>query len=253
MSVTAKLVRVFKVDTQIRDLQTRLKAAEKFLADQDKDVVSLDGKKAALETQIRQHTLSIADKEGEVQRLDAKMNTLREQMNNAQTNKEYKAFLTEVNTYKAERDKHEAAAIELMGKNDELKKQLEQLAKQREDRGKIRDVASGEREARYKEIEGRLNELKSQYVEAVKDVPNETMVMFKRLLDQRGELAMGLVEVQDRRRHEYNCGACMMSIPVDKVSRLLSGGELTTCVSCQCVLYLDDETTKLLQPQPAKK
>jgi uncharacterized protein len=253
MSVTAKLVRVFKVDTQIRGLQTRLKAAEKFLADQDKDVQTLETKKASLESQHRQQALAIADKEGEVKRLDAKMETIREQMNNAQTNKEYKAFLTEVNTFKAERDKHEAAALELMTKNDELKKQLDDISKQREDRSKIREVASGDRDERYREIEGRLNELKAQYAEAVKDVPSELLPGFKRLMDQRGELAMGVVEVQDRRRHEYNCGACMMSIPVDKVSKLLSSGEMTTCVSCQCVLYLDEETTKLLQPAPAKK
>lgn len=253
MSVTAKLVRVFNVERQIRGLQGRLKSAEKFLADQDKDALGLDAKKASLDAQIKQNAVGTADREGEMKRLDAKMATLREQMNNAQTNKEYKAFLTELNTFKAERDKFEQGALELMTKADELKRQVEEINRQREDRDKIRKVASGERDERYNEIEGRLNELKAQLAEAVKDVPGDALSMFKRLLDQRGEAAMGAVEVQDRRRHEYNCGACMMSIPVDKVARLLSSGELTTCVSCQCVLYLDEETTKLLQPQPAKK
>ncbi|MFN9972984.1 MAG: hypothetical protein ACK58T_24165, partial [Phycisphaerae bacterium] len=141
MNVTAKLLSVFLVDKQFRGLRSRLAAAERFLAEQNKLIEQLDAKKASLDAQVRQITATASNFEGEMKRLDARMATIREQMDSAQTNKEYKAFLTEVNTIKAERDRQETSALEHMGKVEDLKKQLDDIAKQRTEREKVQAVA----------------------------------------------------------------------------------------------------------------
>ncbi len=253
MDVTAKLLRLFNVDKQLRGLQSRLGSAEKFLGDQNKEISSIDTKRAGLEAQLKQHTAQAADYEGEMARLDAKMATIRKQMDEAQTNKEYKAFLTEINTFKADRDLLETKALELMTKSDEVKKQLAELGGKRSEREQVQKVAAGERDQRFKEIETRLNELKAERAKLAADVPADVMQMFQRLLDQRGDEAMGPIEIQDRKRHEYTCGVCMMSLPIDSVSGLLSSGKLTRCKSCECVLYLEEESKKAMQPAAAKR
>jgi uncharacterized protein len=246
MDVTAKLLRVFQVDKQLRGLQQRLSQAETFLNAQNKELATIDGQRGAIEAQLKVNTAQAADLEGEMARLDARMTTIRTQMESAQTNKEYKAFLTEINTFKADRDGLETKALEIMSKSDELKKQLAELDGRRSERQQVQKVAAGERDARFKEIETRLNELKAERVKLAAEVPQDVMQMFDRLVQQRGDDAMGPVEVQDRKRHEYTCGVCMMSIPIDGVSGLMSSGRLTRCKSCECILYLDEEAKKAM-------
>ncbi|MBL9002227.1 MAG: hypothetical protein JNK25_13930 [Phycisphaerae bacterium] len=248
MDVTAQLLRVYHVDKQIRGLQSRLGTAEKFLQTQVKELALIDARMAALGSTLTQQTVIAADQEGETKRLDERMAVIRGQMDKAQTNKEYQAFLTELNTYKAQRDKFETTAIEALAKAEEIRKQLADLEVVRADREKVREHAAKEREERFKEIEGRLNELKSERAACVAEVPSNVMSMFQRLLDLRGDSAMGTVEVIDRKRHEYNCSACMMAIPIDAVSGLISNGRLTRCSSCECVLFLDETAQAALKP-----
>lgn len=253
MDVTAKLLRVYQVDKLIRGLQTRLSAAEKFLQLQLKDLEQLDAQRKALDASLTQQTVIAADQEGETKRLDERMTTIRGQMDKAQTNKEYQAFLTELNTFKGQRDKFETTAIEAMTKCEEARKQLAEIDAKRADREKVREHAAKERDERFQEIEGRLNELKAERVGFVADVPADVMSMFRRLLELRGDQAMGTVEVIDRKRHEYNCSSCMMAIPIDAVSGLIANGRLTRCSSCECVLYLDETAVAALKPSSGKK
>src|SRR4051812_27142646 len=160
MDVTAKLLRVFLVDKQLRGLQSRLGSAEKFLAEQTREIDGIDAKRGGLETQLKTLTAQASDNENEMAQLDAKVTKIRTQMDSAQTNKEYKAFLTEVNTFKADRDRLETSALELLAKVDDLKKQVAELVEKRGEREQVRKVAAADREKRYKEIETRLNELK---------------------------------------------------------------------------------------------
>jgi predicted nucleic acid-binding Zn-ribbon protein len=178
MSVTAQLLRVFQVDKQIRSLQSRLKVAEGFLGQQVKELEQLEAQKKTLDGQLKQIAAVAGDHEGEAKRLEAKMEHLREQMNNAQTNKEYQAFLVELNTIKIEKDRFETAALEQMNKGEELRKQLAELEEKRSQREQVKTVAAKDRGERYAEIEGRLNELKAELTECVADVPKDTMIMF---------------------------------------------------------------------------
>jgi uncharacterized protein len=253
MNVTAKLLRLFRVDGQLRGLQTRLNGAERFLGEQDKQLKAIEAKRGAIESQLKQLTATAADAEGETKRLDARMDVIREQMNSAKTNKEYQAFLTELNTLKTERDKHESSALEQMTKADELKSQLAEIVAQHDERVKVRQKAAEDREQREAEIKDRLAELKTERAKLAEDVPPSALSKFEQLVRTRGDAAMASIEIQDRRRHEFTCGACMMSLPVESVSGLLSRGELTLCAACGCVLYLDEETTHAMQAAPSKR
>lgn len=252
MTVTQKLLKVFLVDKQLRGLESRLRASEKYHAEQAALLSQLDAKKTSVESQVRQLTTLAHDRQGEVARLDEKLKTIRERMDSAQTNKEYKSFLTELNTFKAERDKYETEALEQMTKADELKKQFTDDDGQREERAKIVQTALEERDRRAAEIKDRLDELKKQRAALTADIPKDPLHTFEMLVRARGDEAMAQIEVQDRKRHEFNCASCMMSIPVETISSVLGSGRLTTCVACGCILYVTDEDAKSLQePQPA--
>jgi uncharacterized protein len=251
MSVTEKLLRVFRVDQQLRGLQSRLNAAQKFLDDQLKQLGQIDVKRDALAAQVRQLQATVGDNEGEMQRLDARIEVLREQMNNAKTNKEYKAFLTEVNTLKADRSQYETVALEQMSKLDEVKKQLEELEGQRGDREKVRGVAADDRTKKAEEIKDRLAELEAERKRLVADVPADALRLYDAMVKQKGDEAMAPIEELDRRRHEYTCSSCQMAVPVETLSALLRPSSanipLTRCVSCGAILYLEAAVSDRLQ------
>lgn len=253
MTVTAQLLRVYEVDKMMRGLKSRLNASESFLNTQVKELAALDAERKGIEATLKQQTATAADQEGEVKRLEARLAHLREQMNNAQTNKEYQTFLVELNTFKTEKDRIEVGAIEVLGKVEETKAKLAALDLKRAEREQVREVAAREREERFKEIEGRLNELAAERASFIQEVPKDTMLMFQRLIDVRGDEAMGSIEIIDRKRDEYSCNACMMTVPIESISGLLSSGKLTRCTSCQCVLYLrreDEDRLKGVKKEP---
>jgi predicted nucleic acid-binding Zn-ribbon protein len=247
MSVTAQLLRVFQVEKQIRSLKSRLKEAETSLAKYQKDIDQLESSRKTIEQQLKVQTAAASEQEGEAKRVEARMEQLRTQMDTAQTNKEYQGFLEQHNIFKAAKDRFEAAALEQLAKCDELRKQVADLEAKRGEREQLRAIASKDRDERYKEIEGQLNELKAELADSSADVPKDTMQMFQRLLDLRGEEAMGAIEIVDRKRHEYHCGTCMMALPMETVNGLLSSGRLTRCSSCQCIMYLTREDEERLR------
>lgn len=257
MSVTEKLLRVFRVDQQLRGLQSRLRAAERFLEEQTKQLAGLEAKREAIAAQLRQLQATIANHEGEMARFDARVDVLREQMNSAKTNKEYKAFLTEVNTLKAERSTSETAALELMTKADDLKKQAAELETQKAEREKLRKVAAEDRDKKAEEIKDRLNELTADRKRLADEVPAQVMTLYIELVRQHGDDAMAPVEELDRRRHEYTCGTCQMAVPVETVSSLIRGTApnqpVVRCVSCGCLLYIEKDVAERLQPGQAKR
>lgn len=248
MSETAKLLKVFLVDKQLGGLTARLRAAERFLGEQDQQLSQLDARKQAIEGQLRQLGASIANQEGEMARLDARIEQLRTQMNAAKTNREYKAFLTEINTIKADRSKIETVALEQMQQADALKAQQAALDAERAERQRVRGVADDDRTKRAEEIRERVESLKQERATLAAEVPPQVLSMYQALYARRDEECMAPIEVQDRKRYEFTCGSCMMSIPVESVNKLLTHGTITRCVSCQCILYLDEAAKEAMQP-----
>ncbi len=246
MGVTDKLHRVFVVDRQIRGLQTRLRAAERFLGDQDKQIAQLETNLNSLRSQLRQVSASASNAEGEMARLDGRINELRERMNTATSNKEYKALLTEVNTFKEQKSEIETQAVTQLETVDKLKAQIAAIEAALAERGKVRTVAVSDRDQRSDEIRDKLAELEAKRAELVSDVPGHALSVYHELVEVREDEAMAPIEIADRKRHEYHCGSCMMSLPVETMSALLSHGELTRCVSCGCILYLEESTRETM-------
>jgi len=242
MSVTEKLLNVYRVDEQIKGLKSRLNAAERFLGEQERAASDLGAQSEAIGSQLRQLKAAAADAEGEARALDEKITELRERMGVAKTNKEYQALLVEVNTYKDRKGEREQTAIELLEKIETLNAQKEDVSKKLAERADMKGVASIERDQRAEEIREKLSELEAKRSELAREVPDRVLASYDELVDRLGDEAMAPMEIQDRRRHEYTCGACMMTVPMEAMSSLLSHGNLTMCVSCGAILYLEETT-----------
>ncbi|MGP1272978.1 MAG: zinc ribbon domain-containing protein [Phycisphaerales bacterium] len=245
MSQIENLLAVYRIERQLRGLQSRLRSAERFLNEQETQLSKLGSRRQSLDSQLRQLQASAAERESEMARLDERIATLREQMNVTKTNKEYQALLAEVNTHKLERARVEEETLELMEKVEQVRTEVDSSVAQHSERERVRDLASEDRQKRHEEIRERVAELEAERVQAAKAVSPPILAELERLLAERDEEAMSPIEVLDKRRHEISCTGCMMTLPVEQLNSLLSG-QLTNCSNCGCFLYIDDEAASRL-------
>lgn len=248
MTETDRLLQVFRVDNSIDGLQGRLRAAERFLSEQERQLTEIEKQKSAAQGELRQTKAAAANAEGESKRLDEHITELREKMNSAASNKEYQAYLAEIATFKTQKEEQDSVALELMGRIDTLTQQLEDLTKAHEEREGVRRVALQQRDERQTEIADRLEELKKEREEIVADVPEHTLTHYLRVRGQLGDEAMAPVEVVDVKRHEFVCGISMLAVPVEIVSALLSHGRVTVDPQSGAILYLSEEARKAMEP-----
>jgi predicted nucleic acid-binding Zn-ribbon protein len=252
MTVTKQLLELFRVDKQLRGLNSRLEAAERFYNQQATQLSDIEKQKTALESQLKQLRGSIANEDGEAARLDARIATIREQMNSAKTAKEYNAFLSELNNYKTEKQGAEDREIESMQKAEEIEKTLAALKTQHEERARIVATARADRDQKAADIKDRVAELSAQRNQLAEAIPKAERKVFEELVKLRGDEAMAPVEILDRRAHEYSCSACMMAVTVETANALMTG-KLVNCPSCRCLLYIEEETLAAATASPKKK
>ena len=251
-SVTAKLYSLYKADMRIRGLRSRLDAAEKFLGEQNKQLDGLRQRSVGVDSQLKQLKASVANDEGEAAQIEERIDGLRERMNNATSNREYKATLAEVNTLKEKKGELEERALGNLQKVEELSKQRGDLESASDEREKMREVAERERAARADEIREKISEAEGERATMAAAVPGDALSVYEELLASRGEDAMAPLEVVDAKRHEYICGSSMMSVPVEIAISLLNG-KLTLSPNDGCILYLDKEAEEKLAAAAGKK
>ncbi len=241
MSVTEKLLRLFRVDQQIRGLKSRVDSAERYLKQQDAQLEQLNAKREALIIQARQLEAAVHNNEAEMGALDARIATLRDKLNAATSNKEYTALLTDVNTQKADKGEIEERSLEALTQLDDVRAAQNEVEEQLAERGKIREVALADRDTRAAEVKDRLEELQGERKEAASDVPADTMQVFEYETNRLGGEAMAAIEEHSRRHMEFSCGACQVLQPMETISTLLGAtAPVTQCVSCGAILYVEE-------------
>ncbi len=241
MSITDKLLSLYRIDQQIQGLTSRVNSARRYYETLQRQLAELESRRDAAQTQARQLAAAAGNLETDVKAYELRIEELRKRMNEAQSAKEYKAVLTELNTVKADRERLETEAIESLGQVDQMTIQVAELESEIEQRHKVRDVASQQLETEQREIASRLAELKERRVVAAGTVPAEAIAEFEMLARRNDGEAMSEIIEEDRRRYEYCCGACNMTVPVELVSVLLSRSAIANCPSCRRILYLSEE------------
>jgi len=243
MTLMESLIRLNLVDAQLRGLRSRLTTAERYLKGQQAKQEEHQGRQQELKSRKKQVKAAIGNKEIEVQAIDARLEKLRNELNEAVTNKVYSAVLTEMNTVKLERKEVEDGMIELMEQVETTEQELADTEGLIQERKGVCKLAQAQYDERKSEIGERLTELEQERKQAAESIPPSELAMFNKLADDYdGEAMAPIVEVS-RRNREYVCGECSLQIPFERVSNLLCGGDsLILCAACKRILFMEEET-----------
>ncbi|MHC5023949.1 MAG: zinc ribbon domain-containing protein [Planctomycetota bacterium] len=242
MSLMDSLLHLHRVDAQVRGLRSRLESAERYLKVQERQLSDVHGQRDELVARKKHVQAAIANHEMEIKSIDERLEKLRDELNSAVTNKQYTAILNELNTFKTSRNEVEDRVIELMEQIETHDGQLAEIEHLTAERAKVRDAASADLEQRRTDVGERLEELELERQAAAAAVPEKVLRIFDALASDYDGEAMASIEEVNRRHREYACGACNLSLPFERVSLLMSGGdEVVRCSACHRILFIQEE------------
>ena len=226
------LINAQTIADQIIDLTDQSERLPSQLASTKHRLAEVQEENNKLDTKIKLERNGIKKCEDEIAAIEKRISDLQNKQNEAKTNKDYKGFQDAIIKHRKEIDSFEEQILVHMDKIDELnegkpsidkkiKFQEDQLAKKKK-----------ELDENYDDLVGQINVLKDQKAEMFKDVIEETVELFDKLLEQRNGRAV--VEVDDTR----SCTGCHNELNVPTIQQLQATNEIVTCPSCGRIIYL---------------
>ena len=156
MSLMEHLLTLYRVDSQVRALRSRVDAGERDVAAQQKLLGGLERQANEVASQTRQLQATIRNLEVEAQGFAQRVEKLRADLNSSQNDKRYQAILSEVKLLEGKKKDAEDRAVADMERLEAIKKQGETIQAQIVERKKIHDAIAAQLTDRWAECTDRL-------------------------------------------------------------------------------------------------
>jgi hypothetical protein len=249
------LVKLFQVDQQLREAQGRLETASRGVRIQERRVNDLREQFKLAQTNLREQQSQAAQLELDVKTRDAHIEKLRAQQQNCKSHKEYQTFLTEINTEKLDKAKVEEEALKLMEAAQTLQAEVKALGARIETEQQAFDASRQQIAERLAQLQVEVDRFRPLRDEAARAVAVNAIDSFERLAERFEGEAMASIGKPERRREEYICNACNMSLVADVYNRLHSRDEMVECPNCRRLLFIPDDLPPemAINAKPARK
>jgi predicted nucleic acid-binding Zn-ribbon protein len=235
------LVKLFKAEQKLREAQARLESAARHVRIQERRTNELAEKLKLAQKELKENQAKAAELDLELQSRDAAIERLRTQQQTAKNNKEYQAFLIEINTGKVDRNKIEDDAMKLLETVERAQNEAGIMQQQLEAEQAKLATLHAESGDTIKRLTADVDALRPARDAAFEATPLKAQDAFNRIVDRFEGEALAPLEKPDRRREEYLCGGCNMSLVADVYNKLHSRDDLVYCPSCRRMLYIPDD------------
>ena len=224
------VIRLQEIDNRLRDLAQEIAALPKHIAEIEKKLVSherkLDADRAALTANQKERKQCDID----IQTQDQKISKLKDQMLQAKTNDQYRAFQNEIEFCQKEIRKSEDRILELMAESEPLEKNVKATeAALKAEKAEVEKEKVQARE-RTSADEKAAAQLHAERATMVPQVTSSTMQRYERARKARRGIAVA--EVVDGR-----CTQCNMALRPQFLQELKRGDQIMACESCQRILF----------------
>jgi predicted nucleic acid-binding Zn-ribbon protein len=224
------VIRLQEIDNRLAELQREITALPKHIAEIEKKLISherkLDADKAALAANQKERKKCDSD----IQTQEQKISKLKDQMLQAKTNEQYRAFQTEIEFCQTEIRKAEDRILELMSESEPLDRNVKAAeASLKSEKAQVEGEKQQARE-RTATTQAAAQGLQKERADIVKDVTPAAYQRYERA--RKARRGIGVAEVVDGR-----CTVCNMSVRLQYFQDLKKGDQILSCESCQRILY----------------
>ncbi len=226
------VIRLQDLDNRITDLTHEISALPKHIAEIERKLVSherkLDADRAALAANQKDRKRM----EGDIQVQEQKISRLRDQMLQAKTNEQYRAFQNEIEFCEKEIRRAEDRILELMGESEPLEKNVK--AAEEALKAEKAQVEAEKEDARRRTAADKaaLETLQSERKQAVANLNPGVYRKYENIRKHRRGVAVA--EAVDGR-----CTACHMAMRLQFFQDLKKGDQVLACESCGRILYFN--------------
>ena len=232
------LVKLQSVENQLRAAKAKLTRCRRNVVIQENQVRSLANSLEAKKEEIQLTKVQSDRLELELRTRDEQIARLRASLNVAKTNKEYAAVLTHLNTTKADNSKIETQILELLKDIETDEAECEKIQEQIDEQKGILKRTREEAEVMSAKYEAEIKEIQTQWGEAARDIPPESLNIFKRVAETYDGEALAVVETQEGKTATYSCGGCFMGVTAESVNLLMTKDDIIRCPNCTRILVL---------------
>lgn len=224
---------------ELQDLDTRAAQLEKEIAALPKHIAQIERKLEAHQRKLEADQAALAANlkerkrlEGDVQVFQQKIAKLREQMMQAKTNEQYRAFQNEIGYCETEIQKTEDRILDLMAESEPLERNVkaaeESLKSERAEVEKEKAEARRRTEADKRALE----EISAKRRELVAAIHPRLLQRYDSLRRTRGGVAVAEVV-------EGRCTACRIALRIQFFQDLKADKDVLCCESCGRILYFN--------------
>jgi uncharacterized protein len=229
-----ELILLQDCDNKIREINIKKKGAPLRLQDLKKALdemeMLLKEKKDRLESIKKDRRVM----EQGVQDLESRMEKSRIKLSNIKSNKEYTAVLKEIEDQEKEKSLNEDNLLHIMDEIEVLDKNLmegnSELAGLKDQYARTME----EVEKEIKELDERVKALEKKRVMFYDSIDKELLKRYLLLQGRKGGIAIGSVI-------GGVCQSCHMGIPPQKFNELIKCASLSTCPSCNRIVYWGED------------
>jgi len=224
------VIRLQEIDNRLADLNREISALPKHIAEIEKKLVAHERKLEADRAALAANQKERKKCESDIQIQDQKISKLKDQMLQAKTNEQYRAFQNEIDFCQNEIRKFEDRILELMAESEPLDKNVKaaEAALKTERTG----VEAEKQQARERTaVDQKASaELQQERANLVGQVTPPTYQLYERV--RKGRRGVAVAEAVQNR-----CSACQMSLRPQFAQELKRGDKVMSCESCQRILY----------------
>ena len=241
MGLTDQLQTLFRVDSQVRGLRTRVENAQRYLNVQVRQLEQLTTEHSEMALKVRQKEAGNGTLETERDSIQARIDKLRDELNSCTTSKQYSAVQDEMKLLKEKVEELETEILETMEALETDQQELAELESRQTERTTLRSQAEKDLQQRTEDVSVRLSELEKERQGAAAVLPEKALQTFDRVADMNEGETLAAIREVNRRHREYVCGACNMELPFNAVVLLTNNSEeIVQCVGCERILYIEE-------------
>jgi predicted nucleic acid-binding Zn-ribbon protein len=229
-------VRLQDIDNRVAEVTREVSSLPKHIAEIEKKLESHERKLEADRAALTANQKDRKRLEGEIQVQQQKISKLRDQMLEAKTNEQYRAFQHEIEFCENEIRRAEDRILELMGESEPLERNVkgaegalkQEKAQVEGEKQQARERTAGDQQE--------LDQLQAERKSIATQISPPVLSAYERVRKLRRGIA--IAEAVDGR-----CSQCHMSLRLQFFQDLKRGEQVMHCESCSRIMYYNPPET----------